>query len=126
MSQMKTYRPGSVKVTVATPPGGGWRKSLAGWKGMPTGSLVKSVATLGHSKLNAVWIVLASPPNEGNPTVALGGMTVRDFCPAVVFTHPSDVDWPEFTQVKKFPGVSPASNETVGAAAWCAPAMSHP
>src|ERR1041384_1925940 len=108
MSQMKTYSPGVVKVTVATPPGAGWRKSMAVLKGMP-------LAPWGQSKLTPVWIVLASPLNEGNPTVSPGAMTARDFCPGVAGTPPSEVEFPVLIHVKKFPGLSPASNETTGA-----------
>src|SRR5262245_61539849 len=97
-------------------------------KGMPLGLV--PLAVRGHSKLTAVWIVLASPLTEGNPTVSPGAMTARDFCPAPPMdegTHPIDAEVPVFEQVKKFPGLSPASNETVGgAAAWATPAVPHP
>lgn len=45
-------------------------------------------------------------------------MTARDLClapPMDAGTHPIDFELAVFEQVKKFPGLSPASNETVGA-----------
>jgi hypothetical protein len=48
-------------------------------------------------------------------------------------THPSDFELAVFEQVKKFPGLSPASNETTGVldggpggAAWAMPNVPHP